>query len=175
MQQGYARLAGVVEPLAAQELVEDALRINEVALGRHGIRVTRQFESVPTVAVDKHKVLQILINVIRNAKQAIEDTNRDDKELTLSITSQMQDKVTISIKDSGVGIAAENLTRIFSHGFTTKRGGHGFGLHSAANAAREMGGQLSVQSEGSGKGATFVLNLPVAKTAAGIAAPTNLT
>jgi signal transduction histidine kinase len=69
------------------------------------------------------------------------------------------------VKDSGVGISPENLTRIFSHGFTTKRGGHGFGLHSAANAAREMGGQLSVQSNGPGQGATFVLDLPSAKTA----------
>jgi PAS domain S-box-containing protein len=166
MQQSYARLSGVVEPLAAQELVEDALSINEVALGRHGIQVTRKFEAVPTVAVDKHKVLQILINLIRNAKQAIEDSNRDDKELTLSITHQTNGHVAISIADSGVGIAPENLTRIFSHGFTTKRGGHGFGLHSAANAAREMGGKLSVQSEGPGKGATFVLDLPVAKTPA---------
>ena len=165
MQQGYARLAGVVEPQAAHELVEDALRINEVALGRHGIRVTRQFDPVPSVAVDKHKVLQILINLIRNAKQAIEDNNRDDKELTLSITKQTNGHVAIAVKDSGVGIAPENLTRIFSHGFTTKHSGHGFGLHSAANAAREMGGQLTVQSDGSGQGATFVLDLPGANTA----------
>jgi PAS domain S-box-containing protein len=164
MQQSYARLSGVVEPLAPLELVEDALRINEVALGRHGIRVTRQFDSAPIVAVDKHKALQILINLIRNAKQAIEDNNRDDKELTLSITNQGDGKVAIAVKDSGVGIAPENLTRIFSHGFTTKKGGHGFGLHSAANAAREMGGQLSVQSDGPGRGATFTLGLPIAKT-----------
>jgi len=166
MQQSYARLSGVVEPLLAHELVEDALRINEVALGRHGIHVVRKFDSAPTVAVDKHKVLQILINLIRNAKQAIENNNRDNKELTLSITHQTNGHVAIAIADSGVGIAPENLTRIFSHGFTTKRGGHGFGLHSAANAAREMGGKLSVQSEGPGKGATFVLDLPVAKTSA---------
>lgn len=140
MQQSYSRLSGVVEPLPAQELVEDALRIHEVALGRHGIHVRRQFDSAPPVAVDKHKALQILINLIRNAKQAIEDNNRDERELTLSITSQVSGQVAIAVTDTGVGIAPENLTRIFSHGFTTKKGGHGFGLHSAANAAREMGG-----------------------------------
>jgi C4-dicarboxylate-specific signal transduction histidine kinase len=166
MQQSYSRLSGVVEPLAPKELVEDALRINEVALGRHGIRVVRQFDPAPSVAVDKHKVLQILINLIRNAKQAIEDTNRDDKELTLSITNQGNGQVTIAVRDSGVGIAPENITRIFSHGFTTKKGGHGFGLHSAANAAREIGGQLSVQSDGPGQGAVFTLCLPAAKTPA---------
>lgn len=165
MQQSYSRLSGVVEPLPAQELVEDALRIHEVALGRHGIHVRRQFDSAPPVAVDKHKALQILINLIRNAKQAIEDNNRDERELTLSITSQTSGQVAIAVTDTGVGIAPENLTRIFSHGFTTKKGGHGFGLHSAANAAREMGGQLSVQSAGPGRGATFTLDLPVAQTA----------
>ena len=163
MQQSYAKLSGVVEPLAPQELVEDALRINEVSLGRHGIRVTRKFDNTPIVAVDKHKALQILINLIRNAKQAIEHNNRDDKELTLSITRQTDDQVAIAVGDTGCGIAPENLTRIFSHGFTTKKGGHGFGLHSAANAAREMGGQLTVQSDGPGQGATFTLGLPVAK------------
>jgi len=173
MQQSYARLSGVVEPLPAQELVEDALRIHEVALGRHGIHVKRQFASAPTVAVDKHKALQILINLIRNAKQAIEDSNRDERELTLSITSQTSGQVAIAVTDSGVGIAPENLTRIFSHGFTTKKGGHGFGLHSAANAAREMGGNLSVHSAGPGKGATFTLDLPVARAAtATTASPT---
>lgn len=190
MQQSYAKLSGVIEPLDPRELVEDALRINEVSLHRHRIRITRQFAATPVVAVDKHKALQILINLIRNAKQAIEHSNRDDKELTLSITlqtteargqrpdtspqtsdfrlqtsdprTQSPDFVAIAVGDTGVGIAAENLTRIFSHGFTTKKGGHGFGLHSAANAAREMGGQLTVQSAGPGCGAVFTLGLPVA-------------
>jgi signal transduction histidine kinase len=65
-----------------------------------------------------------------------------------------------------VGIASENLTRVFHHGFTTKRGGHGFGLHSSANAAVEMGGRLSARSDGPGLGATFVLELPLEKRAA---------
>jgi len=163
MQQSYAKLSGVVEPLPPHELVEDALRINEVALGRHGINVTRRFDEAPVVAVDKHKALQILINLIRNAKQAIEDNNRDERELTLSIINQGNDQVNIAVTDTGVGIAPENLTRIFSHGFTTKKGGHGFGLHSAANAAREMGGQLTVHSDGVSRGATFTLGLPAAK------------
>jgi signal transduction histidine kinase len=59
------------------------------------------------------------------------------------------------------GFHQENLIRIFSHGFTTRKDGHGFGLHSGALAAREMGGRLSVQSEGPGRGATFTLELPL--------------
>jgi signal transduction histidine kinase len=70
------------------------------------------------------------------------------------------DRVRITIADNGVGIAAEHLTRIFNHGFTTKKDGHGFGLHSGANAAKEMGGTLTAHSDGSGKGAEFTLELP---------------
>jgi two-component system, NtrC family, sensor kinase len=67
----------------------------------------------------------------------------------------------ITVKDNGEGIAAENMTRIFTHGFTTKKDGHGFGLHGAAIAAREMEGSLTAASDGPGRGATFTLILPL--------------
>jgi signal transduction histidine kinase len=71
--------------------------------------------------------------------------------------------VSIIVRDNGIGIPPENLIKIFNHGFTTKRDGHGFGLHSGANAAKEMGGSLTAESNGPGLGATFTLELPVAK------------
>src|SRR6059036_1148711 len=112
--------------------------------------------------MDKHKVLQILVNLIRNAKYAMDAAARRDKRLTVSIKLTPENIVEISIADNGIGITPQNLTRIFSHGFTTKRDGHGFGLHSGALAAKEMGGALYARSEGPGKGATFVLQLPLA-------------
>lgn len=163
MQQSYARLSGVTEALAAQDLVEDAIRMNEAALGRHGVKLVRQFAPVPEVAVDKHKVLQILVNLIRNAKYAMDATGNAEKFLTLIIRSEAPNSVAIIVQDNGIGIAAENLVRIFQHGFTTKTDGHGFGLHSGANAAREMGGNLTVASAGPGAGATFTLALPIAR------------
>ena len=162
MQQTYARVSGVNEHLPPETLVEDAIRINESALTRHRVQLARQFEPVPDVVVDKHKVLQILINLIRNAKYAIDAGPNPDKALTLRIRQSAPDRVQIQVQDSGVGIPPENLTRIFGHGFTTKKDGHGFGLHSGANAAREMGGSLSAHSDGPGQGATFTLELPVA-------------
>ena len=68
----------------------------------------------------------------------------------------------IAVIDTGIGISPENLTRIFAHGFTTRKDGHGFGLHSGALAAKELGGKLSVESAGLGQGASFVLDLPFA-------------
>ncbi len=172
MQQGYAKMSGVAEILAPAQLVEDALRMNEAALGRHHIRVVREFSEVPPVSIDKHKALQILVNLIRNAKHALDHGTADEKLLTIRVEASGlrstataeggPGKVSIVVQDNGVGIPPENLARIFQHGFTTKLDGHGFGLHSGANAAKEMGGNLSAVSEGPGRGAVFTLELPVA-------------
>jgi PAS domain S-box-containing protein len=161
MQQSYARVIGLLENLSIVELVEDALRLNAAALTRHQVQLVREYTDTPSMLVDKHKVLQILINLIRNAKYALDDGGKEDKRLTVRIAPTEQETVRISIRDNGVGIPVENLTRIFEHGFTTRKHGHGFGLHNGALAAKELGGSLSVHSEGRGCGATFTLELPL--------------
>jgi signal transduction histidine kinase len=163
MQQSYAKVSGVFENLAAHGLVEDAIAMNIGAFERHGVELDRQYAKVPLVRVDRHKVLQILINLIRNAKYALDDIERVDKKITISISAPNDRFVHIVVSDNGIGIPPENLTRIFAHGFTTRKGGHGFGLHSGANAARSMGGGISVASAGIGQGATFTLELPIAQ------------
>jgi C4-dicarboxylate-specific signal transduction histidine kinase len=161
MQQGYAKASGVEEIHSPAFLVEDALRIHRGALERHHVRVARDFSKVPDILADKHKVLQILINLIGNAKYALTERPNNDRLLTLGMKATGRERIQIFVADNGVGIARENFIRIFSHGFTTRKNGHGFGLHSGFLAAREMGGSLSVQSDGPGKGATFTLELPV--------------
>ncbi len=161
MQQNYAQVSGVVETVELPELVEDAFKIHGGAYARHGIAVERSYEKVPTMMVDKHTVLQILVNLLHNAKYACDAANRPDKRVIVRIMASGQDRVKVEVADNGVGIAPENLTRIFSQGFTTRKGGHGFGLHSGALGAKQLGGSLSVQSDGLGKGAIFTLELPV--------------
>ena len=164
MQQTYARVAGVTQTVMVSELVEDSLRMNESALLRHEVRVVREYEAaLPEIVVDKHKVMQILINLIRNAKYACDEANVNDKHLIVRIKSD-DGRIKIIIADNGVGIPPENLNRIFNHGFTTRKHGHGFGLHSGALAAKEMGGALTAHSDGPGKGARFVLELPLQPT-----------
>jgi ligand-binding sensor domain-containing protein/signal transduction histidine kinase len=158
MQQDYAKISGVTETVNIIDLVEDALRMNAGALARHVVKLVREYADVLPVTVEKHKVLQILVNLIRNAKHACDDSGRDDKQLTIKI-SPSEAGVQIAVIDNGVGIPAENLTRIFNHGFTTRKNGHGFGLHSGALAAKELGGALTVHSDGHGTGATFILEL----------------
>jgi signal transduction histidine kinase len=160
MQQSYGRVSGVKVTVTPEQLMEDALVFNAGALTRHGITVHRHYDPVSTLNVDKHKVLQILLNLITNAKYACSKTKNVDKTITLRIYSPTNDRVCLQIRDNGMGISPENMGRIFRHGFTTRAKGHGFGLHSGALAAAEMGGKLTCHSDGVGCGATFTLELP---------------
>jgi PAS domain S-box-containing protein len=164
MQQSYARVSGVSEVMFITDLIDDAVSMNAGAFARHEVKLIREFEVNPEVSVEKHKVLQILVNLLRNAKYACDDSGRTDKQIVLRVTAA-DERVRISIIDNGVGIPEGNLTRIFAHGFTTRKQGHGFGLHSGALAAKELGGNLIAQSDGPGRGATFILELPLRKHA----------
>ncbi len=163
MQQAYATMVGVVEPLDPATLMEDALRMNAGALVRHDVGCVREFHPVPPVLAEKAKVLQILINLIRNAKYAADEGRFADKIIRLRVEPGDEiDRVRLIVQDNGVGISPENLARIFTHGFTTRKDGHGFGLHSSITVAREMKGSLTAHSDGVGHGATFTLELPAA-------------
>ncbi len=170
MEQNYAKVVGVVETLAPADLFEDALRMNSAALTRHDIEVVREFTPVPPFRVERHKVLQILINIIGNAKYALDEGPQANRRLVLRI-EPAEGAVRFVVNDNGIGIPPENLSRIFSHGFTTRKEGHGFGMHSSALAAQELGGTLKAQSDGPGKGATFTLEIPLAPKEPGPAAP----
>jgi signal transduction histidine kinase len=166
MQQDYARVSGVIEAVPVRELVEDALKMHSGSYLRHAVQLEREYADVPPITTDKHKVLQILVNLLHNAKYACDESGRADKQVTVRISKNGEAMVRIEVADNGIGIPAENLTKIFQHGFTTRKNGHGFGLHSGANAAKELGGSLTASSGGPGKGASFVLELPIANLVA---------
>lgn len=159
-QQSYAKRCGVSETVSVADLVEDSLRMNAGALTRHHIALKREFSVVPQITVDKHRVLQILVNLVRNAKYACDESGRSDKQMTVQIEKYFNG-VRITVIDNGIGIKPENIRKLFRHGFTTRKSGHGFGLHSAALAAGELGGRLSAHSDGEGQGARFALDLPL--------------
>ncbi len=164
VQQSYARAAGVLESVHLPDLVDDALKMFNSAWGRHSVKVIRQYSGTPPILVDKHKVLQILINLLHNAKHAVDEGNPPEKCVIVCVQQHAHDRVQISVADNGIGIPAPLLSRVFQHGFTTRKDGHGFGLHSGALTAREMGGTLTANSDGPGRGATFVLDLPMEHT-----------
>jgi signal transduction histidine kinase len=159
MQQRHARSADVAELLPVPELLDDALRLHALSFERAGIQVRREYAQVPPVWVDRHKLLQILVNLLGNARHALAASGREDKRLTVRV-AVVGERLRIDVVDNGEGIAPENLERLFTQGFTTKKDGHGFGLHISALAAEEMQGSLSCASAGRGQGATFTLELP---------------
>ena len=161
-QQSYAKASGVVERVNIAELLDDALHMSAASLERHGIEVVRQYADIPPLMLDKHKLLQILVNLVRNAEHALITRASEDLRLTMRIETVGDERLRIQAIDNGVGIERENLTRIFAAGFTTKKAdGHGYGLHSSALAAKEMGGTLTAHSEGPNEGATFTFELPL--------------
>ncbi|MGD8787729.1 MAG: ATP-binding protein, partial [Phycisphaerales bacterium] len=160
MQQSYAKVSGVAVSVSLAELVEDAIQINIAGLERHGAVLKREFDELPDVEIDKQKVLQIVVNLINNAKYAVTASSKEDKLITIRTYKHNENSVRIEVSDNGIGITEENLTKIFNHGFTTKQRGHGFGLHSGALAAVELGGTLTARSDGVEQGAMFTLELP---------------
>jgi len=161
LQQSFAKVSGPSEPVAIDELVEDAVNINESVLQKNEIGISFELSKITEVLMDRQKVLQILVNLVKNAADSLAESGIDEKAITIKNRVRGSNRLVIDIGDNGVGISAENLTRIFAHGFTTKKSGHGFGLHTGALAAKEMGGNLSASSEGLGHGAVFSLEIPV--------------
>jgi NO-binding membrane sensor protein with MHYT domain len=163
-QQSYSGSTSVTEAVQIIDLMEDALRMNTASIARHKITVLKDFADMPLLLLDRHLVLQILVNLIGNAKHAMDAMPDRSHQITLRVgIAEPADRprLTIRVEDDGEGIAPENMTRLFAHGFTTRKHGHGFGLHSCALAAKEMLGTITAHSDGLGKGAAFTLDLPV--------------
>jgi PAS domain S-box-containing protein len=162
MQQSYARVSvDVREPVVLAEIMDDAVRIAGLAALSQDIVIVRDYAAGARAVIDRHKTLQILVNLISNARHAIRAKSSRSGQVTVRVRTEEANRVRLEVNDDGVGIPEENMVKIFRFGFTTKKDGHGFGLHAGALAAKQMGGTLTVASEGVGRGATFTLVLPI--------------
>lgn len=149
------------EKTALAELLEDAIKISAHDIDNYGIQLERHYDNLSSVEVDKNKLLQVLVNLITNAKDSLKESSIANKTISISLLDQGSGEIEIQVQDNGLGIAADNLTKIFSYGFTTKKNGHGFGLHASALTIKQMGGTLNASSEGLGRGAVFLIRLPL--------------
>lgn len=160
LQQSYAKAGGVLEECRLADLVDDSLQVNATGLRTIDAIVHREYADIPPFPVDKHKVMLILVNLIGNAIHAMAEAAPKQPELLLRILEPTPGTARIEVQDNGAGIPPENLVKVFAHGFTTRKNGHGFGLHSSALAARDIKGRLDAHSEGPGRGARFTLDIP---------------
>ena len=159
MQQSFAGVCGLEEPVCLFKLFADAELLLSNSIYRHEIELRLDFEELPMLMIERQRVLQIVVNLLKNTKDSLTSSPMENRTLTVKAARQ-NEWLKVEVTDNGVGIASEDLTKIFSHGFTTKQQGHGFGLHSCANAIQEMGGELTAQSDGLGLGATFTMTIP---------------
>jgi C4-dicarboxylate-specific signal transduction histidine kinase len=162
-QQTCARVVDRESELCLKDVVKDVLKTLGGSLDENSIELIRELHEVPVIQGDKHKVMQILANLVTNAIHALLSTNHSAKRLTVRLDRDGDNRVFVDVEDSGIGIDAAHLTKIFQYGFTTKQTGHGFGLHHSALVARELGGDLRVHSDGAGRGARFTLELPISR------------
>ncbi len=161
--QTMAKSAGQVEQIALVDVLSHALELSFQPGDAMWVTIHRDEQDVPTVLVDQHQLLQILVNLLRNAKQAMRQQTQESHDLRLCVNYQDAEKtsVVMTIQDSGIGIAPEHLSEMFTRGFTTKKDGNGIGLHSSIVAFQGMGGSMHVHSDGVGRGAMFTLIFPV--------------
>lgn len=158
-QQNISRVAELEQIASISDLLEESILICGVEDKKHAIKVHKKYAQLSPIVVDKAKLLQILINLTQNAKESVCSSGKSEKEI-IFVLEVKNSSCFIQITDNGVGISRDKLIRIFEYGFTTKNNGHGFGLHTSAVTAKEMGGDLTAQSNGPNTGATFILTLP---------------
>jgi len=155
--------AGRAESVSISALIDDSVAIAIAGADRLGIRIRRDYTIDFSLLVDRRKLMLILVNLLGNARDAVAEVESKNRQIAVRSELLPEGHVRVEVQDNGAGISAENLSRIFDRGFTTKKDGHGFGLHSSALAARELGGSIEAQSEGPGRGARFTVIIPLAQ------------
>lgn len=157
-QQALGSAIGFYEATSIPEVIEHSISLNNT--NQKSIDILREYEPLKEVIIDKVKLMQIIVNLIKNSIDSLYESDIQEKQIIVRTFEKNESSFMIQVIDNGLGIKAEHMAKIFTHGFTTKRTGHGFGLHASAVSAQEMGGSLTVSSQGPKAGATFNLLLP---------------
>lgn len=157
-QQSYTGVRSNMESIDLCAAADDVIRMYRAMIDKAGIRVIRSYESSTPALAQRTKLYHVLTNIIKNAIESMENVG-GEKVLTIIVKEEETGKICIHICDTGEGISDNNIESIFAYGYTTKKGGHGFGLHSCANYMTEMKGRLRAKNSETGKGAVFTLEL----------------
>lgn len=163
-QQSLSQSMGIIENIPLVDIIEDALSLNQRIFPKIEVKIIREYNIKPTIFSDRSKLLQVFVNLIRNIYDIFLENEKYERVIIIQINKIDDNTVSIKIIDKGKGIEAKNLIKIFSYGFTTKKKGHGIGLHTSALTIRELGGSLTAESAGLEQGSTFIIILPLKKS-----------
>ena len=164
LQVRHAHLQGNPELIDCNRIIRDSLKIMDTQL--HLVQITTDLQSRAKVSLEESKLLQILVNLIKNSSEAMTDNNDYSRELRIN-SADHKDEVVITVTDNGCGFTKEIKEKMFRFGYSSKSRGSGFGLHSCANYLIANNGTISASSKGPGKGAAFCIHLPIAKPKGG--------
>jgi PAS domain S-box-containing protein len=157
VQQSVASVGGLSESIDLRTLAQSALLVQGSTLST--IKIEEEYEEMPPVVSDPHKLMQILVNFLRNAIDAVSASDNRPCRIVLRLTRDSS-AASFSVTDSGIGMPPEVIAKLWQFGYTTKQKGHGYGLHNSANAARSIGASVTANSDGLGKGSCFTLRVP---------------
>jgi signal transduction histidine kinase/Tfp pilus assembly protein PilF len=161
VQQNYAGVSGVVELITLSNIMDDVLKMYQDTFKTHMIEVVKHYKELPPILVEKGKLMQVFVNLLKNAQESLVSKGDKKKVITINISEDEEEKHQIvEIIDNGTGIKKDHVEQIFSYGFTTKKGSQGLGLHTSALTMAEMGGKIVAFSEGEGRGVAFTVILP---------------
>ncbi|MBW8014643.1 MAG: PAS domain-containing protein [Planctomycetes bacterium] len=160
-QQSYAKVQTCEEIASIREIMEDAIKMNQTVLTNRKIDIVQEYDEIDYINIDRSRIMQITVNLIKNAAEALNESDVKNKRIAIKCNKTNEDQLKVEVIDNGIGIAPENIAKIFAYGYTTKPTGHGFGLHACVLSAKEIGGDLIAHSQGPGLGASFILTLPL--------------
>jgi NO-binding membrane sensor protein with MHYT domain len=158
-QQNVIKVGDFEQIVSINDFIDETLLLSGLELHKE-IQVKKEYGDIKAIVVDKIKLFQVLSNLFSNAKEALLESSNKNKTLIIKTRTRDEKKIEIQISENGIGVSKSNMNKLFIFGFTTKKTGHGFGLHASALAVNEMGGEIRVDSKGHEKGTTFTIHLP---------------
>lgn len=163
LQMRYAKISDQTGLVNVASLAQDAINITANDIAKRKITVTMNLEETPPIRAEETKLLQVMVNLIKNSYEAMDAHPDGKREITIStgVRDGEPPSVLFSVKDNGCGFSPEDKTKIFTYGYSTKKRGSGFGLHSCANTILANHGSLEALSRGQGQGAEFSILLPL--------------
>jgi len=159
VQQDYAGVSGVTEKILLTKMMDDVVKMYRDSFRTNKIEVYNNYSKVSPVLIEKGKLMQVFVNILKNAKESLIMKSEGDKVITINI-SEDKESQNVEIIDNGVGINEEDLESIFLYGFSTKEHSKGFGLHTSALTVAEFNGKIFANSDGKDKGSKFTIIIP---------------
>jgi len=161
LQMKYSHMVGTERKVSLSRMADDAINMLEESLRKRDIHIEKQFGTIPDIRAEESKLLQILVNLIKNAYESMDHITSGRTLWLKTFVDPEQAYVCLAIRDNGVGFEAAAHEKLFAYGYTSKARGSGFGLHCSLTYLKAHQGKITAHSDGVGQGSEFTIYLPI--------------